>query len=76
MANHIITAPFLFDLPTARQAAFNEEEQEIDTSDDYLASVVHEAIEKRLEKELKANLTEDNIWKIANELLEQELEKR
>lgn len=76
MANHIITAPFLFDLPTARQAAFDEKTQEVDTSDDYLASIIHKAIEKRLEQELKVNLMEDNIWKIANELLEQELEKR
>jgi predicted ATP-binding protein involved in virulence len=76
MANHVITAPFLFDLPTARQAAFDEKTQELDTSDDYLYSVIHEAIEKRLEEELKSNLTEDNIWKIVNELLEQELEKR
>ena len=68
MANGIITSP-LFGLEDARPAAFDESKQELDTSDDYLAGKIHQAISQRIQD--RNNVTEDDIIS----LIQQELDK-
>ncbi len=68
MANGIITSP-LFGLEDARPAAFDESKEELDTSDDYLAGKIHQAISQRVQD--RNNVTEDDIMS----LIQQELDK-
>jgi predicted ATPase len=68
MANGIITSP-LFGLEDARPAAFDESREELDTSDDYLAGKIHQAISQRIQD--RNNVTEDDIMS----LIQQELDK-
>ncbi len=68
MANGIITSP-LFGLEDARPAAFDESREELDTSDDYLAGKIHQAISQRIQD--RNNVTEDDIIS----LIQQELDK-
>ena len=68
MANGIITSP-LFGLEDARPAAFDESKEELDTSDDYLAGKIHQAISERIQD--RNNVTEDEIMS----LIQQELDK-
>ena len=67
MANGVLTSP-LFDLPSARTAAFNETKQEIDTSDNYLSGKIHQAISKRLKA--KSGVGEVDIIDLINEELD------
>ena len=68
MANGIITSP-LFGLEDARSASFDESKEELDTSDDYLAGKIHQAISQRIQD--RNNVTEDDIM----QLIRQELDK-
>lgn len=65
MLNGIVTAPFLFELPSARQAAFDESRDSIDTSEDYLASKIREEVFRRVGKQ--EHLDEDEILKMIQE---------
>lgn len=67
MANSILTAPFLFGLDSARANAFDENKDNLDTSDDYLTGKIHEAVSQKLEKEY--NINEENIFDVINEEL-------
>lgn len=68
MANGIITSP-LVGLADARPASFDESKEELDTSDDYLAGKIHQAISERIQQ--RNNVTEDEIMS----LIQQELDK-
>lgn len=68
MANGIITSP-LFGLEDARPAAFDASKEELDTSDDYLAGKIHQAITQRIQD--RNNVTENEIMT----LIQQELDK-
>lgn len=72
MANGIITSP-LFGLEDARPASFDEEKEKIDTSDDYLAGKIHEAISQRIQQQ--NNITEDQIMALIQQELDKQLEK-
>lgn len=67
MANQIMTAPFLFGLEHARSNAFDEENEELDTSDSYIEGKVQEVISQRLEKEY--NISEEEIFDVINDEL-------
>mgnify|MGYP000468378993 CR=1 FL=1 len=67
MANQIMTAPFLFGLEHARSNAFDEENEELDTSDSYIEAKVQEVISQRLEKEY--NISEAEIFDVINDEL-------
>ncbi|MCP4133001.1 MAG: AAA family ATPase [bacterium] len=67
MANGVITSP-LFNLPDARTFSFDEANEDLDTSDDYLSGRIHRIISKRIREEY--NVTEDDIIKFINEELD------
>ncbi len=47
-ANHIITSP-LFDMESARMAAFDPQSEEVETTEDYLAARIHRQIKAQIE---------------------------
>lgn len=70
MLNSIATAPFLFGLQSAKSAAFDDEKDDLDTSDDYLYTKIHQAIKQRV-FEKQNTMTEKDIIDLINAELDQ-----
>lgn len=65
MLNGIVTAPFLFGLPSAKQAAFNEKTDNLDTSDDYYIGRIREELLRRVTE--KEHVNQDDIMNLLSD---------
>jgi hypothetical protein len=51
MANSLITAPFLFNMETARPAAFDPTTEHLETADDYISGQIDQEIARRVQEQ-------------------------
>ncbi len=72
MLNGIVTAPFLFGLPSAKQAAFDENKDDLDTSDDYYTGQIREELLKRVTE--KKHVNQEDIMNLLSDAFD-EVEK-
>jgi hypothetical protein len=67
MANSLITAPFLFNMETARPAAFDPTTEHLETADDYISGQIDQEIARRVQEQHHSS-PEDIAAMIAQEL--------
>jgi hypothetical protein len=67
MLNALITSP-LFDLESAQALSYDQDKEELDTSDDYLYFKIHQEIKNRIKK--MKNITEEKILDMIKEELD------